>query len=280
MQLRQQNAEQQQLLVTLLDEYRNASAQQSSETIEAVRAAVAQHVPMDIKGHLNEFSKSLAEEVRLLLREVGKLREEKRNIQYEIGCMLCLKSKYGPGGEFDPEWRPPTGPYANGPPMPEAPAEGAAPAAEELRPTTAQPAWRTIQQKRKPGRKREQPVPQQQPQMQPQPPTPMPMPVPAASSVPPPAPMPVPMQTATFTATGPPPSAMPPPSVMDQSRQQSWYAWQREFYYFKAFITRLNPSAADPRYVPSSPSSAPMYEVPDTRPLGFFGPRSPRDFNF
>jgi hypothetical protein len=54
--------------------------------------------------HLNEFSKSLAEEVRLLLREVGKLREEKRNIQYEIGCMLCLKSKYGPGGEFDPEW--------------------------------------------------------------------------------------------------------------------------------------------------------------------------------
>ena len=107
--------------LTFLLEHRSHNAQQNHETIDAVRAAVAQHVPMDIKAvcplnsekrsmlicyiqHLNDFSKSLAEEVRLLLREVGKLREEKRNIQYEIGCMLCLKSKYGPGGEFDPEW--------------------------------------------------------------------------------------------------------------------------------------------------------------------------------
>jgi hypothetical protein len=58
----------------------------------------------------------------MLLGEVGKLREEKRALQQyaapysllrlvatdlvhsEIGSLLCLKSKYGPGGEFDPDW--------------------------------------------------------------------------------------------------------------------------------------------------------------------------------
>lgn len=40
----------------------------------------------------------------MLLGEVGKLREEKRALQYEIGCLLTMKSKYGPGGEFDPDW--------------------------------------------------------------------------------------------------------------------------------------------------------------------------------
>ncbi|KAF8468765.1 hypothetical protein JB92DRAFT_3135439 [Gautieria morchelliformis] len=65
---------------------------------------------------------ALANEVRMLLGEVGKLREEKRDLQQyepsrlppphrlhrfasELGCSLCTRSKYGPGGEFDPAWR-------------------------------------------------------------------------------------------------------------------------------------------------------------------------------
>ena len=41
------------------------------------------HLCVDLhnKQYLDEFSKSLANEVRMLLNEVGKLREEKRNIQ-------------------------------------------------------------------------------------------------------------------------------------------------------------------------------------------------------
>jgi hypothetical protein len=56
----------------------------------------------------------------MLLKEVGKLREEKRALQQyvpnsslmdsclrrlfsEIGCLLCMKSKYGPE-EFEPNW--------------------------------------------------------------------------------------------------------------------------------------------------------------------------------
>ncbi|KIM24288.1 hypothetical protein M408DRAFT_234148 [Serendipita vermifera MAFF 305830] len=195
--------------------------QQNNETIDAVRAAVATHVPMDIKGHLNEFSKSLAEEVRLLLREVGKLREEKRNIQYEIGCMLCLKSKYGPGGEFDPEWRPTTGPLAEGPPMPSAPGEENPVPPPDDRPMTAPPAWRTIHTKRKAPKKREQQAPPASVQ------APAPAPPPAMPSAPAPVPMPMPVHH--HVPTAPPASAMPPPSMMDQSRQQSWYAWQRKY---------------------------------------------------
>jgi hypothetical protein len=59
----------------------------------------------------------------MLLGEVGKLREERRNIQLfvefiipvlsqsftdkclsEIGTLLCLRSKYEAGGMFDPDW--------------------------------------------------------------------------------------------------------------------------------------------------------------------------------
>ncbi|KAI0290752.1 hypothetical protein B0F90DRAFT_578875 [Multifurca ochricompacta] len=36
----------------------------------------------------------------MLLGEVGKLREERRNIQFEIGTLLCLRSKYETGGMF------------------------------------------------------------------------------------------------------------------------------------------------------------------------------------
>jgi hypothetical protein len=53
---------------------------------------------------MNEFSRALAGEVTLLLQEVGKLREERRNIHHEIGCLNSLKEKYNAGGEFDPDW--------------------------------------------------------------------------------------------------------------------------------------------------------------------------------
>jgi hypothetical protein len=38
------------LLTRMFAEHRNNNVQANNETIEAVRAAVAQHVPMDIKG--------------------------------------------------------------------------------------------------------------------------------------------------------------------------------------------------------------------------------------
>jgi len=37
----------------------------------------------------------------MLLGEVGRIREERRALQHEIGELLCIKSKYGPEGEFE-----------------------------------------------------------------------------------------------------------------------------------------------------------------------------------
>ncbi|PVG03989.1 hypothetical protein CPB86DRAFT_312621 [Serendipita vermifera] len=51
-------------------------------------------------------SKALAAEVRILLQEVGKLRDEKRALQYEVSELLAAKARYGGDGEYHPEWRP------------------------------------------------------------------------------------------------------------------------------------------------------------------------------
>lgn len=37
------------------------------------------------------FSKALAQEVRILLQEVGKLRDERRQLQFEVAELLAVK---------------------------------------------------------------------------------------------------------------------------------------------------------------------------------------------
>ncbi|KAF9224785.1 hypothetical protein BS17DRAFT_731403 [Gyrodon lividus] len=135
--LQRQNAEQRELLNTVSDNWRADSNRQHEETISAVRATANEQVPYNVQGYLDEFSKALATEVRMLLGEVGKLREERRNIQHELGYLMMMKSKYGPGGEFDPEWKPPMppGPPPDAPPPPDVPPEDI---------LQARPAWRTV----------------------------------------------------------------------------------------------------------------------------------------
>jgi len=59
--------------------------------------------------YLNDFSKALASEVRILLAEVGKLRDERRALQFEIAELMSVKSKHGAGGEYAPHWKPTVG---------------------------------------------------------------------------------------------------------------------------------------------------------------------------
>ncbi len=78
--------------------------------------------------YLNDFSKALASEVRILLQEVGKLRDERRALQQyvrpvlnrlpecsltpsppipsEIAELMAVKAKHSAGGEYSPDWRP------------------------------------------------------------------------------------------------------------------------------------------------------------------------------
>ncbi|KAH9829235.1 uncharacterized protein C8Q71DRAFT_443147 [Rhodofomes roseus] len=139
--------QQDELLRQMADSWRADCARQHEETLAAVRSTASEQVPFNIQGYLDEFSRSLAAEVRMLLGEVGRLREERRNIQYELGCLLTMKSKMGPGGEFDPEWRPPTGACArDGQPAGPSEAPPEAPPPDEP-PQPARPAWRSVMQR-------------------------------------------------------------------------------------------------------------------------------------
>ncbi|KAF7366681.1 hypothetical protein MSAN_00926200 [Mycena sanguinolenta] len=138
--LTRQNAEQRELLTALSDTWRADCTRQHQETIDAVRSTAREQVDFNVQGYLDEFSKALATEVRMLLGEVGKLREERRALQHELGYLLCMKSKYGPGGEFEPEWKPPPG-APGGPPLD----PGPPPPPPDL--PQAKPGWRTVHQR-------------------------------------------------------------------------------------------------------------------------------------
>ncbi|KAF9507041.1 hypothetical protein BS47DRAFT_1374002 [Hydnum rufescens UP504] len=132
--LRKQNADLIEQLRLLSDSLRTDCARQHTETLEAVNATANERIPFNVKSYLDDFSKALSAEVRMLLKEVGKLREEKRTLQFELGALLTLQSHYGPAGEFEPNWRPPGG---RGPGEP------------------VRPAWRNVQPPPKSKRQRE-----------------------------------------------------------------------------------------------------------------------------
>ncbi|EJD01918.1 uncharacterized protein FOMMEDRAFT_108953 [Fomitiporia mediterranea MF3/22] len=106
--------------------------------------------------HINDFTKALASEVRILLQEVGQLRDERRQLQYEIAELMAVKSKHGAGGEYTPDWAPKPGPEALPAPLPQ-------PAIEDVPREPAPPAWRTIvkHEPRRPKHKAKSPPPQQ-----------------------------------------------------------------------------------------------------------------------
>ncbi|KAH9931555.1 uncharacterized protein B0H18DRAFT_1083519 [Fomitopsis serialis] len=125
--------------------------------------------PANQARYINDFSKALANEVRILLQEVGKLRDERRQLQYEIAELMSVKSKHGAGGEYTPDWQPPL----EQPPPP--PAVEAPPAPQSVAGDgPARPAWRTVnvrQERRQKAKAKALPAPQI-PAPIPEPPTP------------------------------------------------------------------------------------------------------------
>ncbi|KAI0725460.1 hypothetical protein C8Q72DRAFT_852166 [Fomitopsis betulina] len=123
--------------------------------------------------YINEFSKALASEVRILLQEVGKLRDERRQLQYEIAELMSLKSKHGAGGEFTPDWQP-THPDDPAPPPPQV--EAPPPPPESVASDApARPGWRTVnvrQERRQKAKAKALPPPQPAAPISEPPPTP------------------------------------------------------------------------------------------------------------
>ncbi|KIJ34007.1 hypothetical protein M422DRAFT_233579, partial [Sphaerobolus stellatus SS14] len=110
----------------MADGWRSDSVKQHEDILQAVTSTANQQIPFNVQRYLDDFSKALSDEVKMLLAEVGNLREEKRNLQHELGYLMCMRSKYGPGGEFDPDWRPNV-PMYGGPPGPGGPPPGGFP---------------------------------------------------------------------------------------------------------------------------------------------------------
>ncbi|KAF7348285.1 hypothetical protein MSAN_01782200 [Mycena sanguinolenta] len=100
-----------------------------------------------VPKYINDFSKALAGEVRILLAEVGQLRDERRALQYEIAELMSVKSKHGAGGEYMPEWRPKPEEEPPAPPEPPAPAG-------------SRPGWRVVNKR---AERRERALGKQQP---------------------------------------------------------------------------------------------------------------------
>ncbi|KAF8139624.1 hypothetical protein EV363DRAFT_303962 [Boletus edulis] len=120
--LLRQNAEQREHLNALSD-----SRTRQYETIVALRGIVNNPRPYNVKSYPDEFGEVPATEVR---NEIGKLRQELRNIQHELVMM-----KYGPREEFDPDGKPWMASGASRPPPPDVPL----PLGD-----TTRPAWRSI----------------------------------------------------------------------------------------------------------------------------------------
>jgi len=99
------------------------------------------------RNTVNDFTKGMAQEVRYLLSEIGKLRDQRRQLQYEIAELMAVRSKFSESGEFQPEWKPPAieAPPVEPPPgpVPEVPA--------------VKPAWRVVSPQRPERKARTQP---------------------------------------------------------------------------------------------------------------------------
>ncbi|KIK27259.1 hypothetical protein PISMIDRAFT_93344, partial [Pisolithus microcarpus 441] len=160
--LARQNADQRDLLNALSETWRTDNQRQHEELINTIRATANEQVPYNVQEYLDEFSKALAIEVRMLLGEVGKLREERRAIQHEVGLLMLMRAKYSPGGEFHGDWQPP--PMGGGPP-PGAPPPPPPdmPVPEEAPPS--RPGWRPVDNR--PTRRIRKPRPAQPPQAEP-----------------------------------------------------------------------------------------------------------------
>ncbi|EJU01436.1 hypothetical protein DACRYDRAFT_22576 [Dacryopinax primogenitus] len=135
-QLKEQAATQRDLLNQMQEAWRADADRRHFETLEAVRETANQQIPFNVQTYLNDFSKALAAEVRMLLSEVGKLREERRNLQFEISALMGIKAKHGPGGIFQPEFTLPDD-------KPLAPAPAPAPAPTPP-PPPAPAAWHRV----------------------------------------------------------------------------------------------------------------------------------------
>ncbi|WVQ70693.1 hypothetical protein IAR50_000215 [Cryptococcus sp. DSM 104548] len=84
-------------LKKLATELMEHSTNQHQGTQNAVKASAREQVGFNVAGYLDEFSKALSSEVRVLLNEVGNLRESRRALYMELAELLLMKNRQSQG---------------------------------------------------------------------------------------------------------------------------------------------------------------------------------------
>ncbi|KIP09936.1 hypothetical protein PHLGIDRAFT_115917 [Phlebiopsis gigantea 11061_1 CR5-6] len=155
-QLRDENAQLRELLQNLSEGWRADTRTQHEDMMNAIRSTAQEQVPFNISSYLDEFSKTLAKEVRQLLTEVNQLVAQKSQLQFEIASLMEFRARYEQGGIF---WRPggmpPMAPQPHAEPVPE---PQLPPEPEAAGPAPG--AWRPV---RRPRNRRRDQVPATQP---------------------------------------------------------------------------------------------------------------------
>ncbi|THH03786.1 hypothetical protein EW146_g10344 [Bondarzewia mesenterica] len=92
------NTEQRGLIYALSSGLRGELIRQHEETLNSLRATQQEQVPISVQGYLDEFSKSMAGEVRMLLSEVDGLQDRKHTLQQEILQIQRMRDEALNGG--------------------------------------------------------------------------------------------------------------------------------------------------------------------------------------
>ncbi|KIJ34221.1 hypothetical protein M422DRAFT_263712 [Sphaerobolus stellatus SS14] len=73
----------------MADGWRSDSVKQHEDILQAVTSTANQQIPFNVQKYLDDFSKALSDEVKMLLVEVGNLREEKLNFRWVLRSATC-----------------------------------------------------------------------------------------------------------------------------------------------------------------------------------------------
>ncbi|WVF67946.1 hypothetical protein IAT40_002708 [Kwoniella sp. CBS 6097] len=81
----------------LATEIMDQNSNQHQLTQQAAKGAAREQIGFNLAGYLDDFSKALSGEVRVLLKEVGDLRESRRALYMELAELLLMKGRQSAG---------------------------------------------------------------------------------------------------------------------------------------------------------------------------------------
>lgn len=95
--LKKKGEEEAVFLRKLADQIVGQGSNQHKNTVDEVKKAAREQVAFNLAGYLDNFSRVLANEVKVLLKEVGDMREARRGLYYELADLLLLKGRQSGG---------------------------------------------------------------------------------------------------------------------------------------------------------------------------------------